>query len=150
LVGAGQTANPEAGREWAEQPSGKYYRRQQRGYDLYGLAPQDTYWENLYGSGLTYEDVWRNTPQFDPNRPSTTIKPEEWWIDQTKGSTQMPGWMQSDFADLEKAWPGMSDAEQQQFLNRMLYGQGLPSYLQTFQSTRPKFINDYIASTFVV
>jgi hypothetical protein len=135
LARAGDPGNPEAAGAWAQQSGDdkSFFRRNQRGFDLFGLAPQTAYWENLAGSGLDREATTRRSP-------------DSIWGAYQNQSAGLPHFLEQNLKDLTSVWSQFSDPEQQMWRDRLLSGSGLPSYLQAFQQARPTWINDYLSN----
>lgn len=153
LMGAGGS-NPEAGANWMETSTGPghIWRNNVRGFDIFGLAPQEVYWTNLQGASP--EDFARAAP-------ANQITPEKRWANlQTPGAwgahedARAPGvapdWLKQDLDALQGVWSQLSESERQLMRDRMLLGAGLPDYAKLFQASRPQWINDYISNTFTV
>lgn len=124
------------------------YRNNQRGFDLFGLAPQEVYWENLQGSGLD---------RLAPNRIGTNAywsslqNPGNWGVHADPGAAGVAGdWLKQDLDQLQGVWGRLGAGDRQMFRDRLLTGAGLPAYLQAFLKARPQWITDYISQAFQV
>lgn len=140
------TGNPEAGKDWAMTGNDKYWRTRLRGFDLFGLVPQELYWQNLAGSGSSVEDaIARGDWEGNVNN---TIHPASWWSQYANQSAGLPDWLKMQLDMLKGQWGGLSDAEKNIIRGRLYEGTGLPAYLQAFVKARPKWITDYEHSLF--
>lgn len=124
------------------------FRNNQRGFDLFGLAPQEVYWENLQGSGLD---------RLAPNRIPVDAywrslqNAGNWGVHADPGAAGVAGdWLKQDLDQLQRVWGQLSAGDRQMFRDRLLNGTGLPAYLQAFLKARPQWITDYISNTFKV
>jgi hypothetical protein len=102
-----------------------------RGFDLFGLLPQDVYWENIQDA-------------IDNPTNAARIKAADFWSRYANQAAGLPAWLQSNLNDLSRVWGQFSAAEKQMFRDRMLTGAGLPAYLQAFAKSRPQWMTDYI------
>jgi hypothetical protein len=133
LLGAG-APNAGDGSNWFERP-GEHWRRNQRGFDLFGLAPQQIYWENLQGSG------------HNPNPANLWTPDRLYGAEYGKGKHHDGDWFRRNIDSLKSVWSQLLAPEQQTFRDRLLNGTGLPGYLQAFQKARPQWMIDYINSS---
>lgn len=143
----GTTADPRAEASNWLWKNGLMFRRNMKGFDMFGLAPQEIYEANLAGNGLDREPTTRiGVDAFWKNY----MNPGDWGAHEDPNAPGVAkNWLKQDLDQLQSVWGKLSGAERQMFRDRMLQGTGLPAYLQAFLKARPQWITDYISKTFV-